>query len=499
MVAAMDFLIDTNIVIPAEPTSAREAEAATPIVAEFMRIVRTKGDRVLLHPDAFLEIRGDRDPVRRDLRLDLANKYPRLESPPDLSEDLAGIIGRPNRGSHNAVDARLLEAVRSGRADILVTDDAGLRRWARLADLGDRVLTSSDALLLARELHEAAPAVPPAARHVYAADLNVADAIFDELRGDYPGFDAWLAKAARLHRHAWIVERDDDRYAAVAIVNEETPLEHGLPGRLLKLCTFKVSEDHQGNRYGELLLKATLDYAHANGYGTVFVEARPGKQFLFEFLEQFGFRRLDVLKSGTDPVYAKPLTPPIGGAPHLSPLEYHVTFGPPALRWEGVPAFIVPIRPEYHYRLFPEAEPLDAEPQLSLLTGAEAHGNGIRKAYLCRANTRGIGEGNVLYFYRSVSSALTVVGVVEDVSLLSDPAGIVRAAGKRTLYTYHQIEEMAAGEREVLVIGFRQARVVRPPVGFTELVVGGVLRGPPQTVMSIGEEAARWLAQRVQL
>ncbi len=490
----MDFLLDTNVLIPAEPTSPGDVEMGTPVIVELLRLVRTAGGRLLVHPDAYTEIGRDHDEVRRSLRLALAGKYPRLDSPPGLSEDLARIIGEPDPESHDAVDARLLEAIRSGRADILVTDDAGLHRRARSADLGDRVLTLSDALLLARQLHEPTPVAPPAARAVSAAQLSCADPIFEDLRAEYSGFDDWLAKAARLHRHAWVVERDGNRYAAVAIVNEETPLEHGLPGKLLKVCTFKVSDDHQGNRYGELLLKAILDYAAAHGYETLFVEAKSDKLFLFEFLEQFGFRRLDVLKDGTDPVHAKSLRPPVGGAVDLSPLQFHIAFGPPALRWEGVPAFIVPIRPEYHERLFPEAEP-----QLSLLNDTEAHGNGIRKAYLCRANTRRIEPGNLLYFYRSASSTLTVVGVAEDVNVLSDPAGIVRAAGKRTLYTYQQIEEMVVGEREVLVIGLRQARVLRPPVEYAELFGGGVLRGRPRSVMSIGEEAARWLAQRVGL
>jgi ribosomal protein S18 acetylase RimI-like enzyme/predicted RNA-binding protein with PUA-like domain len=490
----MDFLLDTNILIPAEPTSTADVEPTTLVITDLLRLIQETGGRAVIHPDAFLEIAKDRDSARRRLRRSLIGKYLRLDAPPELSDELAEAIGRPQPGTHDALDAHLLEAVCSGSAGVLlVTDDAGLHRWAALAGLGDRVLTSSDALDMVRRLYEPPPVAPPAARSLSSAALNATDLIFDDLRQDYEGFDVWLSAAALQRRQAWVVENEDGSYAAVTIVKEETPGEHGLQGKLLKLCTFKVSGSHQGNRYGELLLKPVFDFASAHGYDSVFVEAKPDKRLLFAFLEQFGFRFTGVLKDGTDPVHAKTLRPG-GDAAGLGALEFHVAFGPPAVRWRDVRAFIVPIQPLYHARLFPEAES-----QLSLSPGAEAHGNGIRKAYLCRASTRLVASGDLLYFYRSGAMELTVVGVAEDVHVLSEASAIVQAAGKRTLYTYADIEGMVAEGGDVLVIGFRQARVLSEPVPYADLKSNGVLKGAPQTVTSIGEEAAIWLALKIEL
>ncbi len=75
----------------------------------------------------------------------------------------------------------------------------------------------------------------------------------------------------------------------MAIINEEIQGEHGLLGKLLKICTFKVADVHRGSRYGELLLKPILDHAFAHGYDTVFVEAKPDNEELFSFLDTFGF------------------------------------------------------------------------------------------------------------------------------------------------------------------------------------------------------------------
>ena len=70
----------------------------------------------------------------------------------------------------------------------------------------------------------------------------------------------------------------------------------------------------------------------------------------------------------------------------------------------------MPIVPEYHMRLFP-----DAERQATLFAGYEAHGNGLRKAYLSKAAIRYLAPGDLLYFYRSHSDrGVRVVGVIED-------------------------------------------------------------------------------------
>ena len=199
--------------------------------------------------------------------------------------------------------------------------------------------------------------------------------------------------------------------------------------------------------------------------------------------------RLQELKYGTDPLYAKRLRPGDDDAAGLGALEYHIVFGPPAVKTQGVPAYIVPIEALYHGMLFPEAEP-----QMVLAPVGDAYGNGIRKAYLSRAPIRKIVPGDLLYFYRSGSGTLTVIGVAEDVTVLSDPAAIVQQAGTRTLYPYEVIEDLCAGGRDVLVIGFRQARVSKNPRPYGELKRRGVLTGPPRAVHGVSEEAAEWLA-----
>ena len=86
------------------------------------------------------------------MRRALLAKYPRLASPPELTAHLADRFGSPAPTSHDAVDLRLLEAMRAGLADILVTDDTALRRRAKAIGLGESALTSSETLELMRRL-----------------------------------------------------------------------------------------------------------------------------------------------------------------------------------------------------------------------------------------------------------------------------------------------------------------------------------------------------------
>lgn len=120
----MRFLLDTNILIPAEPTSALDVEAGTPIVAELLRELSRGGHQRQIHPASLREVEGDTNTERKRIRLVLAGKYPVLESPPPLDPNLVRVLGVPLSGSHDEIDLTILSAITSECADYLVTDDS---------------------------------------------------------------------------------------------------------------------------------------------------------------------------------------------------------------------------------------------------------------------------------------------------------------------------------------------------------------------------------------
>ncbi len=488
----MRFLIDTNILIPLEPTARQDLQREDARIVELSRVIQEAGHGLLVHPAMVHDVRRNGDTERRVLREHLFQKYPALSTPPIPSRRLKRLFGSHPLGSNDWVDSRLLAAVEADAVDYLITDDGGIRTKAVEAELGDRVLNTTEALELVARLFDTPPLPPPAVESTEPYNIDENDPIFDSLREDYADFDGWLrTKVKREHRQSWIIEaRDVDAYAGLCIVNEETD-QRFADAKTLKICTFKISEEHSGLAYGELLLRTVFEYAHRNDYERLYVTVFPKHDDLVYFLEQFGFCRIGMNERG-EIEYTKPMGAPEDFGASGTALDYHIRYGPYAWRWDGNRAWVIPIQPRYHRILFPEAEP-----QRPLLPGDRPSGNSIRKAYLCRASTRRIAPGDLLVFYRSGDmQALTVVGVAEEVAASVCPQHIAAFVGKRTVYQYSHIREMCV-DGEVLAILFRYAHRVTDPVSLTELEQRKLLTAAPQSLQQLRKGDKPWLIKRL--
>jgi L-amino acid N-acyltransferase YncA len=484
----MRFLIDTNVLIPLEPTEAGHVEAGTERATLFARLVAEGRHQLLLHPESSRDIDRDRDQRRRTTRQLLARKYALLTHPPGC-ELIEHVIGSPSPESHDWVDHHLLAALFGDAIDYVVTDDGRMRRKAARVGLADRVLSIDDAIGVLETLSEVKPEPPPTVelRPMHSIDLR--DPIFESLREDYDKFDDWFRRGAREGRQGWLVTLPSGRYAGLCLLKPDDD-QYSLGGKVLKVSTFKVAAEHQGNRYGELLLKTLFDYIRANSYDRVWVSVFERHESLIALFEQFGFERRSSLSPLGELVYSKTLRPSSEELDAGSALEVHVKFGPPCVRVEAGRTFVVPIQPRYHRMLFPEYP--ERRPALFTLDPGP-FGNALRKAYLCNSAISTIEPGATLLFYRSEDDrALTVVGVVDRVMRSQDVAELTRFVGQRTVYSESEIRRLASSP--VLAMLFRQDRFLRPPASIRELASAGVARRAPQSIMTIrSEEATRWL------
>jgi len=486
----MRLLIDTNVLIPIEPTRPQDLEVGSALAADLVRLAHQAGGAVLIHPSSLVDLAQDTDSERRTTREVLVRKYVRLESAPSptVVESVLGVVGA--RTNH-WVDHCLLAAVVGEAVDLLVTEDGGIHRKAVRLGIEDRVVTVEDALGLLRTLTDSAPVAPPAVEYVVAHAMNASDPIFDSLREDYVGFDNWLKKVKRQGRDGWVVTGPDGRYAGICIIKQKDD-SFKLGGKVLKICTFKVSTEHQGNRYGELLLKTLFAYAHDNAYDHLYVTVFDRHEVLIALLEEFGFYCL--LGRNTEVgelVFAKDLTYEPSDACSYEPLQFHIRFGPPALRLVAGRVFAVPIEPRYHAILFPEGE---AQGQLAVVP--RPYGNALRKAYLCNSPIRRLRPGDTLLFYRSRDRcSVTAVGVVEEVLVSRNPNEIVAMVGQRTVYSYEQIHQLTRAD--VLAILFRQDRLLEHPISIQELKSHAVVRAAPQSIVGVAEKSIEWIAHRL--
>ena len=488
----MKFLLDTNVIIPAEPTGLENIEVDTPQVTALLRHLSEGRQQIYIHTASIQELSGDKNRQRWEMRKVLLNKYWVLPNPPAVTKKIQSVFTVETLNKHDQIDLLLLSALDADAIDYLVTSDIGLHKKAARLGLEARVATLDDAISIVRALFPITPTPPPAVRSRYAHELDLEEPIFESFRLDYPEFDEWFRKCKREHRPVWTIETNFSSVGGICIIKpNDAPEYEEMPTPSLKICSFKIADNYRGYRFGELLLKAIFEYADRNQQASVYITTFEKQVELLDLLESFGFEILCKSEIG-EIVLLKLLEFSEHDYESLTPLEFNVKFGPNQVKFDGANAFLVPIAPKYHRILFPEAEA-----QLELLPGQHPFGNGIRKAYLCHAKIRRIAAGDIVFFYRSGKhSGVTTYGIVENTMVSSSPCEIARFVGKRTVYTYPEIEELCC-KGDVLVILFRLSRSINEPIDLKRLLEEKTIKKAPQSILSLSPEPVKWLKNQI--
>lgn len=490
-VEKLSLLIDTNILIPLEPTSTSDFEPDSGAAIQLIQLCQRTQTTVYLHPYQQRDLDRDTNQNRQRARRSLSQKYPSLVRIPHLDGSLTAVIGQAEEGSNDWVDDHLLAAVARRAVNFLVTQDKGIHKKATRAGLSDRVLDLDDAIAyLGAQVIDLIPATP-GVREEKAYNVNWRADIFDSLRSSYEGFDEWTQKCASEGRDVFLVDGIGDRqYAAVAVLNVEQNVPRGLSGRVLKLCTFKVSESHVGNKLGELLLKNVFSYSFENRADWLFVEVGGQHPMLIALLEQFGFTHLEITKPNGDKIFAKPILA-TDSLTLQNPFEYHVRHGPRRFHSDEVQLHVIPIQARFDELLFPERQ---SQPSLFATRGAFA--NSIRKAYICNSPIRRMKQGDLVAFYRSEDEqSIGALGVIETILVSRNVDEVTNFVGKITVYERASIEKLC--QQEVLAVIFRQAVVCKTGIPLSELLAANVLNSWPQSITTVSEQGKEWLVKRI--
>ncbi len=499
--ASLRFLIDSNFYIALEPY-AGNLEAGQRSAASVVRLAAEQGHTLLVHPATRDDLLQATDPGLRQQRLAELEKFPRLAEG-RIPAALTSLLGEPTSGSNDHRDLRLLAALHQNAATYLITDDKRLHRRAGRAGLGERILALADALVMLEQLTPATPTPPPRVQIIAPYALDADQDIFESLRRDYDGFDEWLNTKVRTdheNRDCFVIE-ENVSYAALTIVKRlESDCSYSLPQPVTKIATFKVSNSYVGSKYGELLLKSLFHTANRRGTASLYVEVLPKHEGLIELLGRFGFKDESHRTGRGELVLVKRLKPPPNSEP-LPALMHHITYGPPAVSISGS-VFMVPIWPQWHDQLFPDApRETSLGEQLELMTpdlSTHPWGNALRKAYLSNSPSNQLAAGDVLLFYQSRGPAnVSAVGVVEATLRSADPIEIMAFVGGRTVYTPTEIADMCSSVSGVLAILFRQDRFVEPAWTLAELQAHDVVTGWPQSVTRVRAKGAQWVHERL--
>lgn len=477
-------VLDTNIFIYAQDY-AQQGHQDGEIAAEVLRAIGELGYTPAITPATLDDL--DRSGALRGSRFREAKRYARVApGPPGNLRQRAGY--EDSLGANDECDLRILAALDQELAAWIITNDKRMINHAEQAGL-THVLDARQFLeFLEPARHPLGP--PPRVGVTPPAQVDINSPFFKSLIKSYPEFhDWWKKKVVPQNRTTLVVGEPEDPHALAVIKENDT--DYGLPSDTTKICTFKVSSDARGQRYGELLLKAAIQRIRGIPSSTVFLEVA-ADNVLVTWLELFGFKaRPGARATNGDTVMVKSLTP--GGRRRgIDPWTYHVAYGPGALRVER--AFLVPIKTGWHERLFPESN----SAQFSLLAGfTEPCGNAIKKVYISRTRSRKPARGDVLVFVESgTGQRVSNIGVVEDVLVSGDPIEVLRFAGSRTVYTPPEVHRMCQ-DGEVHVMKFRHDRILAKPwapglPGY-DVLIGRT----PQSITTVREEGVQWLKQHL--
>jgi ribosomal protein S18 acetylase RimI-like enzyme len=496
MPPSRSILIDTNIVIHLEDDKPIKAE-----FAEMMRRCQEQGVTLCVHEASEEDVLRDKDASRREITMSKLAKFERIggvATPPIAAlERQFGAI----TDDHDKVDVLLLNALARNAADFLVTEDLGIHKRARLCGLQDRVFRIQEALDWLVRTFEPEPVQLPyiVEKKCYQIDTN--DSIFDTLRDGYPEFDEWFAKWAR--RTCWCLEIGDE-IAGIVIRKDAEPraeTDATLPGeKILKISTFKVKEEFRGEKFGEHLLKQVLWYAQKNDYDLVYLTAYENDQeVLADLLQQFGFIATAKKQKTGEQIFEKRMIRGPAAPGGISPLTDDLA-SYPCFREDGlVETYVVPIQPRWHRILFPEnsAQPTLLEGSADADT-TRTPGNTIRKVYLCRTPAKTVNPGDIILFYVSgkefESGYVRTVGIVESMRAFFDPVDLLRATGRRSVYTEKaQLEMLESASSPVKVIDFLLIGHFEEPVPIEFLIAKNILRAAPQSFVRLDGAAARAL------
>lgn len=485
-------------------------------LAELFRLCNEHSVGLFVDGANYADVGRDRDEQRRQVTLSKLGKFQKLRGIPMPDEAALVVKFGAIKNDNDRSDVRLLATLDFKAVDFLVTADVGLHKRAERASLEASVLTVEEALTWLKQSFATKPVALPYVVERKAYELEQNDAMFASLRLDYDGFDQWFDKCKRQHRDCWALEIENE-VAGLVIRKDETHAEaktrHRGP-KILKICTFKVREEFQGEKFGELLLKQVLWHAQQNSYDLTYVTVFPKHDFLVTLLKYYGFEHATTLENG-EWVMEKPLLK--GQLPALSEsaLEFDRTHYPRFHDGPAVRKFCVPIQSDYHRRLFPEialARELPLFPTETfgpILSRGESRlpGNTIRKVYLCRAKTTRIRPGDILYFYMSkdgrfsASQSITTVAVAEQVVNVTNTEDLIRITAKRSVFSAEEMAAMAPSLlNPVKVIDFLLVGHTQPTIRLEALVHEGVFNGrPPQSIAELSEDRYQALKSLLRL
>lgn len=488
-----NILLDTNVIILRE-----DNEEIHKDVQNLLKILSGFDFQLFVHQESFNDIKRDKDAKRRDIILSKMNSYLNLESNSSFEDDKkfkSTINYKEN--SHDFVDNSLLYSLFRDEVTFLITEDNGIHKNARKLNqlkenFSDRVFTIKEAINF---FEKKSPVLPYEIIKTTVDSLDIDDAIFNTLKEDYEEFPSWFSKIQYEKRDCLIFNKTKDSLGALLIYKEENEsiyLKNKiLPGKnRTKIATMKVSST--GYKIGEFFLSWIIEYSLKRNieeiYLTHFVKGSDDP--LIYLIKEYGFEYVGNNSRGEE-VYIKNLNSNIIESEikekigELSNVEISKKFYPYFYDGKNINKYIVPIREEFHKKLFLSNQQqtnlngfFDEEREI-----LDVSKNVIKKAYLSKSNIN-INNGDILLFYESNKKGISEIGIVESFSKDLSFEEINKKVGKRSVYSPEELEKFS--DRNIVILFIYSKKGKKIPLDV--LVDKGIIKGPPQSIQGLNHD-----------
>lgn len=491
----MRILIDTNIIIHREDPKEISEE-----LQKLLKIFNEEKYSLIVHPASIYDIKKDKDLDRQKITLSKLRTYVILENPPNYLNDsdfISKIPNYSNLNEHDIIDLQIFYALYKNAISYLITQDKKIYKWAQIFEI-ESCYNVLDALELFQNLITASEKVfkPIPIKYLPLHNLDLTDNFFDNLREDYGNnkFNDWFKKKSSEGEEAYVYINENGSLGAFLMLKEENEYINSKPNvisakKRLKISTLKVS--NYGNKIGELFLNLSFNYALKNNFDEIYLtHFLKENDRLIYLIEKYGFIKSPnyIEHNHTKEkefIYLKQLKPSkllVDNA--LNYDEIRNVYFPSFYDGNKNKKFLIPIKPVWHDRLFPE---LRRQSYLQEFTGEFiVEGNTIQKAYLSHSNSRLMNQGDVIIFYQSENDQrVTTIGTIDKIHYnISDSEIVAKLVGKRTVYSLDEINNMISS-KPLTVILFKYHFPLPNQIKFKELKDKQIIISAPQSISEL--------------
>ena len=486
-------LLDTNILIFRGDNRV--------IDKNMLKLLKTLNDpqyHTLIHPLSMDEIKRDKDHEKRKITLSKFNNFSNMNNFPifESDEKFKRIVNLNESNSQDYLENCLLYVIFEDDASFLITEDERIHKKAsKLNEIGknfsDRIFTVSEAL---EHFTINLPLLPYTIKHTTVNSLDIKDPIFDTLKNDYLEFHEWF-ESIKLKRRECLVYYENGKSLGALLIYKEEKESIEVGNKILpildrmKIATLIVTST--GYKIGEFFLswiiKFSLDKNLKEIYLTHYVEEEDPLVYL---ITEYGFEYMGDNSRG-EAVYIKVIDKNevsnkiVKLIEEKSHLELAKLFYPEFYDGENVNKYVVPIKPEFHEKLFLQNKEQKKLPGFrENLDDYPISANTIKKAYLSKSNIN-LNSGDILLFYESDKKGIGDIGVVEGFYKNLNFEQVTKTIGKRSVYSSEELKEFS--KRNNVVILFIYSKNVKK-ISFDKLKKNNILKGPPQSIHSISND-----------